>query len=154
MFPTELIVGNTYYFSVPLTGADGLLIDNSIACSLVGSVIRDGVPVADNVTATKRANENIFDCLYNPTNESVGEMFTIELNATIDGEGPYPLSFGFVAVATPESVGANIASIKSKTDQMTFIDGKIEAMADVQPIVTDIAVEIISADNTIQIEAN
>lgn len=130
MFPTVLIVGNTYYFTVPLNAINGLLIDNSIACSLVANVFTNGDPVADEVTIDKRANENIFDCFYNPSNESVGDTFTIELSATIDGEGPYPLSFGFVVVAAPESVSQDIQAIKAKTDQLEFtIANQVDANA-------------------------
>ena len=128
--PTQLTLGSTVYFEVPLynLNGDGQLIDNATACSLAAVVMRDGAPSADIVTINKRGGSNVFDCWYDPAGEYVGENLSISLEATIDGTAGYFLKVPLVV--TPAELTQD--DIKTAVDASAVgitiarVDGMLE----------------------------
>ena len=80
--PTTLIKDSTLYWTIRLYNDSQVLVD---ADSTPTVAVRKGPnSVADAVTVTKRSSTTgIYDCEYDPSGESEGDIFTIEESATV-----------------------------------------------------------------------
>ena len=80
--PTILGVGNVQYWTISLYDSSGALVDADSTPTV--AIRKNGSSTSDVVTVTKRAaTTGIYDCSYNPGNETGDDTFCVEETATI-----------------------------------------------------------------------
>jgi len=150
MRPTILHIGGVLYWTIQTRNPDTQVLKDADATPSV-AVRKNGSPVADSVTITKRsATTGLYDCSYNPAAEVEGDTFQFEERAQITGtttsQQYYDNQFSVRAVhagaveldsasvtavqsglATSASItalrGADNDTLKTLSDQIDGIDG-------------------------------
>ncbi|MGI9446784.1 MAG: carboxypeptidase-like regulatory domain-containing protein [Pirellulales bacterium] len=80
--PTNFKVGGTVYWTISTYTDAGVLVDAD--SNPVVAIRRNGVQEAEVVTVTKRASTTgLYDCSYNPANDSAGDFYSMQEVATI-----------------------------------------------------------------------
>jgi hypothetical protein len=99
--PARLTLGNTLYWVLPLYDEDGILVDADTVPTI--RVRKNGVASGESATIAKRSGATgLYDCEFNPADESKGDQFTIEEEATI-GSQLYYNAFNFEVVGDTAS---------------------------------------------------
>lgn len=139
--PTVLGVGNVQYWVLALYDSTGALVDADSTPTV--AIRKNGSATADVVTITKRAaTTGLYDCSYNPGNETVADTFCVEETATISSTayfnswefsvvGKTPVDFEVVNVdASGYTIAAKIESVA--TDAIDAAAIKADAVAEIQ----------------------
>lgn len=126
MRPTILHIGGVLYWTIQTRNPDTTLLKDADSTPTV-AVRKNGSPVGDSVTITKRsATTGLYDCGYNPAAEVETDIFQFEESATVTGTTTAQATYINQFSVSVVHAGA-VELDSSATDQLDAIEAGVDA---------------------------